>query len=76
MNGFEMIVVIVVVSCATGIINNFIKHKSKGHSEDLDDLLDRVDALDDLEKRVRVLETVITDQNYELRKQFQDLEKE
>jgi hypothetical protein len=75
MNGFEMTLVIVVVSCATGIVNKFIRHKDKGHLKDLDDLLDRVDA-DDLEKRVRVLETVITDQNYELRKQFQYLEKE
>ncbi len=76
MNAFEMVIVIVFVGCVTGVINDYIKQKSSGRSADMDDLLDRLDAVDELEERVRVLETVITGQNYELRKQFQDLEKE
>jgi hypothetical protein len=71
-----MVIVIVIVGCATGVINNFFKHKNTGRSEDMDDLLDRLDGVDSLEERVRVLEAVITDQNYELKKQFQDLEKD
>jgi hypothetical protein len=76
MNAFEMVIVIVIVGCATGVINNFIKHKNAGRSEDMDDLLDRLDGIEELEERVRVLEKVITDENYELKKQFQDLEKD
>lgn len=76
MNVFEMVIVIVIVGCVTGVLNNFIKHKKSGNSEDMDDILDRLDGVDELEERVRVLEAVITDQNYELKKQFQDLNKE
>ena len=76
MNAFEMVIVIVFVGCLTGVINNYMKHKNTGSSEDMDDILDRLDGVDELEERVRVLEKVITDQNYELKKQFQDLEKE
>ena len=75
MNVFEMVIIIVIVGCATGVINNMIKRRNSRRPDDLEDILDRMDGLDDLEERVRVLEAVITDQNYDLKKQFEDLEK-
>jgi len=57
-----------------GILNNMIKQKNRGRSGELESILDRLDSLEDMEDRIRVLETVITDQNYELKKQFQELE--
>ena len=62
-------------SPVAGVLNNMIKQKNRGRSDELESILDRLDSLEDMEERVRVLETVITDQNYELKKQFQELEK-
>ena len=76
MSVFDMVVAIVVIGCITGVINNVIKRKNSGNSDDMEELMDRMDAVETLEERVRVLEAVITDQNYELKQQFQDLEKE
>lgn len=73
MNPFEMVVIIVVVSIAGGIINNYIKSKRIDggvHKDALDDALDRVD---DLEERVKVLERVVTDDRYELKRQIDNL---
>jgi hypothetical protein len=74
MNVFDMVVVIVIIGCATGVINNVIKHKNSRRTDDLDELLDRIEDLDRLEERVAVLEAVVTDQDYHLKKQFDDLE--
>jgi hypothetical protein len=62
-------------SPVAGVLNNMIKQKNRGRSDELESILDRLDSLEDMAERVRVLETVITDQNYELKKQFQELEK-
>jgi len=72
----EMVVAIVVVGCVTGAVNNYIKSGKSRASEELDDIFTRLDQLDDLENRVRVLEAVVTEENYDLKKQFKDLEKE
>ncbi len=46
------------------------------NTSELQHIGDRLAQLDELEERIRVLESVITDGNYQLRKQFEDLEKE
>ena len=76
MGVFEMVVLIVVVGCVTGVLNNFIKTRKDRGSEDLDDVFSRLEQLDDIENRVRVLEAVVTDENYDLKRKFRDLEKE
>lgn len=73
MNPFEMVVIIVIVSAIAGVIREHLKAKrSTGgiHQETLDDALDRID---DLEERVRVLERVVTDDGYDLKRQIDDL---
>jgi hypothetical protein len=76
MGVFEMVVLIVVVGCVTGVVNNFIKTRKDQGGEDLDDIFSRLEQMDDLENRVRVLEAVVTDENYDLKRKFSDLEKE
>jgi hypothetical protein len=75
MNVFEMVIVIVIIGCVTGVVNNWIKRRDRGRSNQQDQLRDRLEDLEDLEDRVRVLEAVITDQNYHLKQQFNELEK-
>lgn len=74
MSVLEMVVLIVVVGCIAGVINNYIKAARDRGGEDLDDIFDRLEQLDDLENRVRVLEAVVTEENYDLKKQFKSLE--
>lgn len=75
-NVFEMVIVIVIVGAAARVLNNWIKHRGESGSRDLDQVLDRLEDLEDLEDRVRVLEAVITDQNYDLKRQLHELDKE
>ena len=75
MNVFEMVVSIVVIGCIAGVLNNLIKQRHARRPNERDDMDQRLDALEKLEERVRVLEAVVTDESYELRKQLNDLEK-
>ena len=68
-------VAIVVVACAAGIINHWISTKAKR-----DEIANDVPAavhqaeLDRLEKRIRVLERIVTDRHYDLKKELHELE--
>ena len=82
MNPFEMVVIIVVVGCIAGVINNFFKvamhrredDKSAGASREADELRELILKLED---RIRVLERIVTDTGGrdELRRQFRELER-
>lgn len=76
MGVFEMVVIVVVIGCVSGVINNYLKIRQKEggiHSDDVDEAFDRID---NLEERIRVLEKVVTDDRYELKQQIERLEKE
>jgi hypothetical protein len=68
----ELILGIVVVTTFAGIIDNYIKFKSK-NLENLDIMDKRLHKLEDLEERIKVLETIITDQNYDLDQKIKSL---
>ncbi|HKI74843.1 MAG TPA: hypothetical protein VJ998_09375 [Pseudomonadales bacterium] len=74
MNVFEMVVIIVIVSVVAGTIRSYFRSRhrmvSQGGHESLDEALDKID---DLEERVRVLERVVTDDKYDLKRQIDDL---
>lgn len=82
MNPFEMVVIIVVVGCIAGVINNFVKasmqrredDKAAGTTREADELREVILKLED---RIRVLERIVTDTGGrdELRRQFRDLER-
>ena len=73
MNVFEMVIVIVIIGCATGIIKEILKRRERSYSTSQEHLDDALDRIDDLEERVRVLERVVTDDRYELNRQIDDL---
>jgi hypothetical protein len=73
MNVFEMVIVIVIIGCATGIIKEYLKRRERSSSTSQENLDDALDRIDDLEERVRVLERVVTDDRYELNRQIDDL---
>lgn len=75
MSGVEMVVAIVAIGCLTGVLGNYFKSKRLAGSDELMEIEDRLAQLDELEERIRVLEAVVTEENYQLKKQFEDLER-
>ena len=73
MQVFEFVIVIVVVSLVAGVLNNWIKHRSRAPKID-EELEQRLQRISQLEERVQVLEKIVTDRNFDLRQKFRDLE--
>ncbi len=71
MNPFEMVVIIVFLSVLASMYSSWLKHKHKSGNGPADDK-----RLASLEERVRVLERIVTDSGYDLRRQFRDLERD
>ena len=72
MHIFELILIIVIVTTCAGIVNNFIKFKTTNR-ETMDCMDERLKKLEDLEERIKILETIITDQNYDLDQKIKSL---
>ncbi|BAO43940.1 hypothetical protein [Thiolapillus brandeum] len=75
MNPFEMVVIIV----ALGILGGVIKHyfDSRGDLEASSKERRHMEKhIAELEKRIRILERIVTDEDYDLKQQFRDLDKE
>lgn len=75
MDVFTMVVLIVAISAATSVASNYFKaraDKSQTRGSDAPDLQPRIDAL---EQRVRQLEAVVTDGDYDLKRRLEALER-
>lgn len=76
MHVFEMIAIIVVVCSIAGLIKHWLDVRTRdahhggvsAHAEE------QRKQIAELKERVKILETIVTDGNYELKKQFQELE--
>lgn len=70
---FVFVLLIVLISCASGVVNNYLKHRSEltgsGPGEDL------LDEIEELRDRVEVLEKIVTDEKYQLKQEFEQLER-
>ncbi|NHA13847.1 hypothetical protein [Thioalkalivibrio sp. XN279] len=69
MHPFEMVVIIVFLALAAKVISQYMQHKRQAPPRD-------DGRIEQLEERVRVLEQIVTDSGYELRRQFRDLERD
>ena len=71
MNPFEMVVFIVFLAVISSMFTSWVKHRDKAGAAPADDR-----RLAALEERIRVLERIVTDSGYDLRRQFRDLERD
>jgi len=69
---FEMVVIIVVASLLANIIREWIKNNQKPEI-DLSPMEARLDQVEALEERVRILEAIVTDKGYDLKKEIDQL---
>ena len=74
MNVFEMVVLIVALVTIGKFLQTAVekRHRRNRH----EDPSAKDDRIANLEERVRVLERIVTDSGYDLRRQFQDLERD
>lgn len=74
-NPFTMIVAIVFIACMAGVIKYWLEAQSKGGaSRDQLDAIDR--RLRDLESRLSNVETILTSKDYELDREFENLDRQ
>ena len=72
MHVFEMILAIVIIGSLAKVLNNFMKYKT-ANSESLNVMDERIQKVEELEERIKILETIITDQNYDLDQKIKSL---
>lgn len=74
MDVFTMVVIIVVVSCGAGVINNYLKtrrlEQRGGASAELQA------ELEALKQRIAALEAIVTDERYHLQRELDRLERQ
>jgi len=75
MNPFEFVIIILVLSFLFKLANTFIQTKGTRRADDdaavgAEELKRRLEAV---EERVQVLERIVTDEAYDLKRQFKDL---
>lgn len=74
MNPFEFVLILVIIITIAGLIKHRDKQKTVAHKA-MPDLDAKLRRIDDLEHRVQVLEKIVTDRSYDLKRQFEDLER-
>lgn len=77
MDGLTMVVLIVLITCGTGVLTTYFKSKHKYKSDPgLRERVERLEALigdESLEQRVRALETIATDEKRRLDREIRNL---
>ena len=69
-----MVVLIVLISVGSGVVNRWLKLRERGAGPRVDDLEKRLVRLESLEERVRTLETIATDPRTELAREIRGLD--
>lgn len=74
MDVYTMVVVIVALSVTAGIVNHWIKTKHKrADPAEMEDIHHRLDRLEKIEKRVTVLEKIVTNKKVNLAEEINSL---
>ena len=75
MQVFEMVAIIVVVSLIVGLIKHWLDVRTRDAEQRSGSAHDEQQRqISELKERVKILETIVTDGNSELRRRFQELE--
>jgi hypothetical protein len=72
MDRYTFVIIIVGLSIAYSLLNNYFKFKSKS-DQSMKELDSRIQKIEDLEKRIQVLEKIVTDNKYDLKREIDDL---
>ena len=72
MNVFHMVIWIVAIVSIASVLEKYLKSRAKEKEND-EVSGETMQKVDDLEERIRVLERIVTENKFDLRKQIDDL---
>ena len=72
MNTMAFVVMIVLIACTTSVIMEYLKTKHKKKDSDAE-AADTAAQLDALEERIRVLERIVTENKFDLKREIDKL---
>ena len=74
MNTFAFVVTIVAIACATSVIHQYLRTKRKTAEKDANaDVDETLAQLEALEERIRVLERIVTESKFDLKREIDKL---
>lgn len=72
MSSYVFVLTIIAIGCATAVAREWIKAR-QARDEESDDLDNAAAQIDALEERIRVLERIVTEKKYDLKKEIERL---
>ena len=72
MDVFTFVIIIVIIGCGTGVLTEYFKHKRESQADPDGDVYEELDRL---RERVEILERIVTDEKYQLKKELDQLER-
>lgn len=73
MDVFTFVIIVVIIGCGTGVLTEYFKTKREATEYEGDGEV--FDELESLRTRVEVLEAIVTDEKYSLKKEIDRLER-
>lgn len=73
MDVFTFVVIVVLIGCGSGVLNNYLKNQRERERSAVSE--DATSELELLRERVEVLERIVTDEKYHLAKELDRLER-
>ena len=73
MDVFTFVVIVVLIGCGSGVLNNYLKNQRERENSTVDE--DVASELELLRERIEVLERIVTDEKYHLEKELDRLER-
>jgi 16S rRNA A1518/A1519 N6-dimethyltransferase RsmA/KsgA/DIM1 with predicted DNA glycosylase/AP lyase activity len=73
MDVFTFVIIVVVIGCGTGVLTEYFKNKREEGALEGDEEV--YQELENLRSRVEVLERIVTDEKYSLKKELDQLER-
>ncbi len=74
MDVFTFVILVVLIACGSGVINNYMKHQRNRKEVTVDE--DAQQELEELRERIEVLEKIVTDEKYQLQRDLDQLERQ
>ena len=72
MNVFAFVVTIVAIGCATAVITEYLKSRARRDQSDTN-LEETIAQLNALEERIRVIERIVTENKFDLKREIDRL---
>jgi hypothetical protein len=74
MDVFTFVIIVVLIGCGSGVINNYMKNQRNRSKVTIDE--DAQQELVELRGRIEILEKIVTDEKYQLQRDLDHLERQ